>query len=427
MSILQMMCKLRFARVLIVMLTIALCIAVIVFQDVYQDYVLFITIVLLCICIFLLYGIFFNSEKRKMYVFYQICVLFLLVCVNRLYSYACLTKVFPWIETVNPGVTIPLFFGLLSLFLGGVKIYQKFHNNFWISGELDDYTEEDGDFRTQRDEKQERASFRNTGNRKDYGMSEKTRIVQAQEKKQPEKECMSVKSPKNILQLAGTCLLFVIILCIAVSIMLYADKLDLQYWGRNPLDKVTVLVTYGGVLLLIALFIGLGVTFLWSFSGYIIRQFTKFAKKLRNDETENKGIPIYVLSVFIVLSLFYVSYSFGEFTIEDFTDFAAEGRYFVWPLILILLFAVFTILVWLVHGVLALLKQIDGKNVHQIFLNIESEVKIAHNCKLILKRLFDFLFKFIFSILSFLAFIPDYVTGMCELLGLQAMDEEDSK
>ena len=115
----------------------------------------------------------------------------------------------------------------------------------------------------------------------------------------------------------------------------------------------------------------------------------------------------------------------GKFTIDDFTNFAIDGKYLAYPLLLILIITVFVLLLWIVHGMLALISTINGKSIKEKFKSIEEEICLGENCKEIIKALFDYVFMTILSILGFLSFIPSYFTAMANLANVAILTKKE--
>lgn len=66
---------------------------------------------------------------------------------------------------------------------------------------------------------------------------------------------------------------------------------------------------------MVAFAVVFGFLILLTFSSYLVRKVLQFVNELKNpqkEKDEENGIPLYVLSVFVVLALFYLSYKMGN-------------------------------------------------------------------------------------------------------------------
>ena len=222
--------------------------------------------------------------------------------------------------------------------------------------------------------------------------------------------------------------MLLIIVALSFFLMSKVNGITLDKMKANPMENATTVFVYGILFLMVAFAVVFGFLVLLTFSSYLVRKVLQFVNELKNPQKgkdEEEGIPLYVLSVFVVLALFYLSYKMGKFTIDDFTNFALDGKYLAYPLLLILIITVFVLLLWVVHGMLALISTINGKSIKEKFKSLEDEICLGENCKEIIKALFDYVFVTILSILSFLSFIPSYFTSMANLANVPILSKKE--
>lgn len=344
---------------------------------------------------------------------------------NRLYIYDNLVHIFPIIDQVDKGACVLAGFLLVTFVFTLVKVSQK----------IGDIAKEEKI--VEENEKQNQCELENQRKQKNenYIANEK---VQQEWKKENEnlKGRTDVDSTKLATSMKASTFYYVVsvivmlLIIVALSFFLIfkVNGMPLDKMKANPMENATTVFIYGILFLMVAFAVVFGFLILLTFSSYLVRKVLQFVNELKNpqkEKDEENGIPLYVLSVFVVLALFYLSYKMGKFTIDDFTNFAIDGKYLAYPLLLILIITVFVLLLWIVHGMLALISTINGKSIKEKFKSIEEEICLGENCKEIIKALFDYVFMTILSILSFLSFIPSYFTAMANLANVTILTKKE--
>lgn len=243
------------------------------------------------------------------------------------------------------------------------------------------------------------------------------------------KSSASMKS-STFYYVVSVIVMLLIIVALSFFLIFKVNGISLEQMKANPIENATTIFVYGILFLMVAFIVVFGFLVLLTFSSYLVRKVLRFINELKNPQEgndEENGIPLYVLSIFVVLALFYLSYKMGKFTIDDFTNFALEGKYLAYPLLLILFITVFVLLLWIVHGMLALISTINGKSLKEKFKSLEEDICLGENCKKIIKALFDYVFTTILSVLSFLSFIPGYFTSMAKLANVPLLTKEEQQ
>ena len=402
-------------------LTFVVCVTSAVYPQVYEDYAVFLTLCLLAGTGYALYHIFFGREKGS-YAFFLCCMLLMMTFINQMFSYAHLLQVLPWVRKINKGIVVLASLGAMTALFGVIKLSRKIGNQFFKFKS----------FRPDSKERHEENASGEAGGQGGGGAGD-TGFAQAGAEAQDQNRNNVRGSGDRFTERVFTGLFVTVALLVLVSVLtaaiitpLMAGDMAADSLFEFTMNKILALLPYGALALVILGAAGIILVVLVELSKNILFRCLTFMEELRNGRTGGRsGIPLYILSIFIVLALFVLSFKFGDFTLDDFTDLAVDGKYLALPLLLLLAFAVFTLLLWLVHGLLLLISSLNGREIYDKFKSFGNEIGFAEHCKDILKLLFDFLFSTILSVLGFLQIIPDYAASMASLLDICPRDEEE--
>lgn len=411
-----------------VLITVTILFTNLFLPTAFVDIAVSVTIILMVVGVYAIYGFFFNKEKRTAYGFLLFNTFLSMMFANRLYIYDNLVHIFPIIDQVDKGACVLAVFLLVTFVFTLVKVSQKISD----TAREEKIAEEN--------EKQKQCEFEKQRRQKNesYVANEED----AEVKREWKKENGELKGRTNIdntklttsmkastfYYVVSVIVMLLIIVALSFYLIFKANGIPLDKMKANPMENATAVFVYGILFLMVAFAVVFGFLVLLTFSSYLVRKVLQFVNELKNpqkEKDEENGIPLYVLSVFVVLALFYLSYKMGKFTIDDFTDFALDGKYLAYPLLLILIITVFVLLLWIVHGMLALISTINGKSIKERFKSLEEEICLGENCKVIIKALFDYVFVTILSILSFLSFIPGYFTAMASLANVPILTKKE--
>lgn len=375
-----------------VLITVTILFTSLFLPTAFVDIAVSVTIILMVVGVYAIYGFFFNKEKRTAYGFLLFNIFLSMMFANRLYIYDNLVHIFPIIDQVDKGACVLAVFLLVTFVFTLVKVSQK----------IGDIAKEEKI--VEENEKQNQCELENQRKQKNenYVANEK---VQQEWKKENENENLKGRTDVDSTKLAtsmkastfyyvvSVIVMLLIIVALSFFLIFKVNGMPLDKMKANPMENATTVFIYGILFLMVAFAVVFGFLILLTFSSYLVRKVLQFVNELKNpqkEKDEENGIPLYVLSVFVVLALFYLSYKMGKFTIDDFTNFAIDGKYLAYPLLLILIITVFVLLLWIVHGMLALISTINGKSIKEKFKSIEEEICLGENCKEIIKALFDY-------------------------------------
>lgn len=411
-----------------VLITITILLTSLFLPSVFADIAVSVTIILMVVGVYAIYGFFFNKEKRTAYGFLLFNTFLSMMFANRLYVYDNLVHIFPIIDQVDKGACVLAVFLLITFVFALVKVSQKISD----TAREEKIAEEN--------EKQKQCEFEKQRRQKNESHVANEEDVEV--KRERKKENEELKGRTNIdntklttsmkastfYYVVSVIVMLLIIVTLSFYLIFKVNGIPLDKMKANPMENATAVFVYGILFLMVAFAVVFGFLVLLTFSSYLVRKVLQFVNELKNpqkEKDEENGIPLYVLSVFVVLALFYLSYKMGKFTIDDFTNFALDGKYLAYPLLLILIITVFVLLLWIVHGMLALISTINGKSIKERFKSLEEEICLGENCKVIIKALFDYVFVTILSILSFLSFIPGYFTAMASLANVPILTKKE--
>ena len=413
-----------------VLITVTILFTSLFLPTAFVDIAVSVTIILMVVGVYAIYGFFFNKEKRTAYGFLMFNIFLSMMFANRLYIYDNLVHIFPIIDQVDKGACVLAVFLLVTFVFALVKVSQK----------IGDIAKEEKI--VEENEKQNQCELKNQ--RKQKNENHVANEEDAESKQEWKKENKQLKSGTDVdsakvttsmkastfYYVVSVIVMLLIIVALSFFLIFKVNGMPLDKMEANPMENATAVFVYGILFLMVAFAVVFGFLILLTFSSYLVRKVLQFVNELKNpqkEKDEENGIPLYVLSVFVVLALFYLSYKMGRFTIDDFTNFAIDGKYLAYPLLLILIITVFVLLLWIVHGMLALISTINGKSIKEKFKSLEEDICLGENCKEIIKALFDYVFVTILSILSFLSFIPSYFTSMANLANVRILTKKDKR
>ena len=411
-----------------ILITVTILLMSLFLPTAFVDIAVSVTIILMVVGVYAIYGFFFNKEKRTAYGFLLFNTFLSMMFANRLYIYDNLVHIFPIVDQVDKGACVLAAFLLITFVFSLVKVSQKI-NDTAREEKLAEENEKQKQHEFEKQWKQnnenyvtneEDAKVKREGKKKDEELKGKTNVDGT-------KLTTSMKA-STFYYVVSVIVMLLIIVALSFFLMSKVNGITLDKMKANPMENATTVFVYGILFLMVAFAVVFGFLVLLTFSSYLVRKVLQFVNELKNPQKgkdEEEGIPLYVLSVFVVLALFYLSYKMGKFTIDDFTNFALDGKYLAYPLLLILIITVFVLLLWVVHGMLALISTINGKSIKEKFKSLEDEICLGENCKEIIKALFDYVFVTILSILSFLSFIPSYFTSMANLANVPILSKKE--
>ena len=411
-----------------ILITVTILLMSLFLPTVFSDIAVSVTIILMVVGVYAIYGFFFNKEKRTAYGFLLFNTFLSMMFANRLYIYDNLVHIFPIVDQVDKGACVLAAFLLITFVFSLVKVSQKI-NDTAREEKLAEENEKQKQHEFEKQWKQnnenyvtneEDAKVKREGKKKDEELKGKTNVDGT-------KLTTSMKA-STFYYVVSVIVMLLIIVALSFFLMSKVNGITLDKMKANPMENATTVFVYGILFLMVAFAVVFGFLVLLTFSSYLVRKVLQFVNELKNPQKgkdEEEGIPLYVLSVFVVLALFYLSYKMGKFTIDDFTNFALDGKYLAYPLLLILIITVFVLLLWVVHGMLALISTINGKSIKEKFKSLEDEICLGENCKEIIKALVDYVFVTILSILSFLSFIPSYFTSMANLANVPILSKKE--
>lgn len=392
---------------------------------VFDDIAVSVTIILMIVGIYAIHGFFFSKEKRSAYGFLLFNTFLSMIFANRLYIYDNLVYVFPIIDRLDKGFCVLASFLLIIFVFSLIKISQKI-NEIAREERIVEERKNQKNLENQQGKKNEIGEIKeenNEANREWKDKKFRSEIID------DAKSSASMKL-STFYYVVSVIVMLLIIVALSFFLIFKVNGISLEQMKANPIENATTIFVYGILFLMVAFIVVFGFLVLLTFSSYLVRKVLRFINELKNPQEgndEENGIPLYVLSIFVVLALFYLSYKMGKFTIDDFTNFALEGKYLAYPLLLILFITVFVLLLWIVHGMLALISTINGKSLKEKFKSLEEDICLGENCKKIIKALFDYVFTTILSVLSFLSFIPGYFTSMAKLANVPLLTKEEQQ
>lgn len=373
------------------------------------------------------------QEEKKSYVFLAICAILSIIFANKLYFYSNLLQVFPWLKRFMNATSFVIIVAGVTLVFSLIKIYQK--------GEEEQKKDRKVKINSEQLKTQNETLQRNQNNIGSTGTCKEKQGVQGEKvqgNKETNIEFTETDNNSNnysmqrgsFFYILSVVMILLIILGISLVLIWKVNGISLGDLEADPIEKATTLFSYGALIVIVFFIVGIGLLALLIFSKYLLQKIFGLVEELKSPPESGKAdpqIPIYVMSVLIVAFVFYLVYKFGRLSIDDFTDFAFEANYLAYPLLFILGIAVFILLLWIVHMMLGLISTIKGESLKSKFSNLEKRIKFNENVKRIIEETFKFLFSIIFSVLSFLSFIPSYFMAMAKLIGVPVIQIGDDK
>lgn len=347
----------------IFLITLILCIILAVFCELNPDYCFFITF--LCatgIVISMIRMIFVKIDKYSGAKILGLIAL--IICANHFYSYETLTTVFPFLKNVNLGIVL-----IITMIISIViAIVVKFYVIATMDGEIEKKDEE---------ELSEKLS-----NSKGFFSS------------------LTNKQVKSSLNFIGISFFMLGIIAVTAYIFDIIYKESIENASMSYSEILMAYVTYGATILGILFVVIVALFVLTSAVRLVVLCIRKIHSK---DDKLNSLLPTYTPSVLITLILFYLAYDKNEFTLDDFTEFAAKGDYLALPLTFLLLIASFCLFVWIIHNTLMVLIGIEPKKIREKFLD-----NIGKDVRKVVKNIYLIVIDTLKVSLEFVRFIPSY-------------------
>lgn len=192
--------------------------------------------------------------------------------------------------------------------------------------------------------------------------------------------------------------------------------------SANFFDITALLSSYGGTLLLVLVMV---LVVLFVFVEAIRFVFARIMAPLPAKGQEQKP-PIYVFSVIITIILFYLSYSVGGFSLDDFTDFSSNGRYLAFPLAITVVLVAFFVIVRVIHGVILILMEVKADAIKNFISEKEKSSHINERLYTIFQIILDLVLGTILTALRFVLFIPNFFRDLYNLVFLEDGDEVEN-
>lgn len=132
----------------------------------------------------------------------------------------------------------------------------------------------------------------------------------------------------------------------------------------------------------------------------------------------------FILSITIVIILFYLSFRFSGFTVDDLINTVALGKYLALPLTAIILICAFCIFAKVINRVLLEMKTAEPGNIRGFFQKTKKNI-IYKRISRIVWSVINIAFSVIEVTLSLVQFIPDFFTYMKDLIVDEDLPIED--
>lgn len=280
-----------------VLITVTILFTSLFLPTAFVDIAVSVTIILMVVGVYAIYGFFFNKEKRTAYGFLLFNIFLSMMFANRLYIYDNLVHIFPIIDQVDKGACVLAVFLLVTFVFTLVKVSQK----------IGDIAKEEKI--VEENEKQNQCELENQRKQKNenYVANEK---VQQEWKKENEnlKGRTDVDSTKLATSMKASTFYYVVsvivmlLIIVALSFFLIfkVNGMPLDKMKANPMENATTVFIYGILFLMVAFAVVFGFLILLTFSSYLVRKVLQFVNELKNpqkEKDEENGIPLYVLSV----------------------------------------------------------------------------------------------------------------------------------
>ena len=108
-----------------VLITVTILFTSLFLPTAFVDIAVSVTIILMVVGVYAIYGFFFNKEKRTAYGFLLFNIFLSMMFANRLYIYDNLVHIFPIIDQVDKGACVLAVFLLVTFVFTLVKVSQK--------------------------------------------------------------------------------------------------------------------------------------------------------------------------------------------------------------------------------------------------------------------------------------------------------------
>ena len=111
-----------------ILITVTILLMSLFLPTVFSDIAVSVTIILMVVGVYAIYGFFFNKEKRTAYGFLLFNTFLSMMFANRLYIYDNLVHIFPIVDQVDKGACVLAAFLLITFVFSLVKVSQKIND-----------------------------------------------------------------------------------------------------------------------------------------------------------------------------------------------------------------------------------------------------------------------------------------------------------
>ena len=353
------------------------------FFSYFSDYLLFGNIILCLIAVYFVYKIIFKKEYSDSFLKIM-CLVFILIAINKLYSYDRLTTLLPWFASLNQNIItialiviaiiILLFFKLLTLIEKGKEATQA------------------------------PKSIPNSAPNIDSSVTSATNIspVISNEKKEL----------YSFLRFLGMLVLLLFLITVPIVLLYVFHKNQFEY-ELLAFDKVlTFILSYGASFLLILLAIVIVLIALFYLVKYMYNLLLSFSNKTKGE----KPFPTYAISVVVVCILLFLAWKISDYTIDDLTETLVAGEYLAFPIAAIVAIVLFFLLVQIVHTILLMLNKMTVDNITKFLKEQNGKLKVTEQIHEIINSIITIILTSISAILNFIKFIPDFFTSLSNMV-----------
>ena len=385
--------KQHYKRVIIVIISLILCIFLSVYIGPKSDYSIFINVLLGCISLFLVCKSIYSFKSNGLS-FKLLVILALYISNNHLFSTSEIKQHINWIQQNILFCLIGLF-GIICLLIAILCFrYIKKDNTKPI------YSEEEA----------VKPSVQNETISKPEVMAQK-----------------HLSTKKRLLSFLRLLVIMILIVAIvSFSIWLYF-RLDLSSITNNVDTDMSLLlsslISNGATIIFIIFAVSLIILALIELARFLYSRFLLFVNEKNHDLRKSNDTLTLVFSVLIVFAMLFLAYKISNVTLDDFTEFASNGKYIALPLIVLLGIVAVIILIRLTHGILLLVMKTEAIDVAKFVKENQEILKIKDKIVQITKSLVEIILGTIESALSFVEFIPDFFKDMIIMV---VSDDEES-
>ncbi len=365
-------------------ITLILCILSAAFCELNPDYAFFITFLCAaCIVGAIIRMMFVKADK---YSAAQILGLIaLIICSNHLYSHEKLTTVFPFLKNVNLGIVLVIAMIVSVALAIVIKVYVL--------------AAKDGEGENEDEAPPEEKLSEKSADSKGFLSSLTNKQVQ---------------SSLNFIAVSFF-MLGIIAVTAFIFNLIYRESIENASMSYSEI--LMAYIAYGATILGILFVVIVALFVLTSAVRLVVLCIRKIRSK---DEKLSDFLPTYTPSVLITLVLFYLAYDRNEFTLDDFTEFAAKGDYLALPLTFLLLIAAFCLFVWIIHNTLMVLRGIKPQEIREKFLD-----NVGKDVLNIVKNVYRIVIDTLTVALEFVRFIPSYFGALRRFV--IDFDDDDSE